>query len=117
MQGAERAAAICTLLGKEKKPDPAELKQAAAAPGIQGPSLIDPTAHATSAFMKGERVTAVSGWFSMFSVSTVTVLAVTMAKIISYEQEHIIQVHHIVPGNSILFGILYIMIGDLKIYT
>ena len=59
MQGAERAAAICTLLGKEKKPDPAELKQAA--PGIQGPSLIDPTAHATSAFMKGERVTAVSG--------------------------------------------------------
>ncbi|KAL5261797.1 hypothetical protein ACHWQZ_G007485 [Mnemiopsis leidyi] len=59
LQGAERAAAICTLLGKEKKPDPAELKQAA--PGIQGPSLIDPTAHATSAFMKGERVTAVSG--------------------------------------------------------
>jgi len=63
LQGAERAAAICTLLGKEKKPDPAELKAAAAAagPGIQGPSLIDPTAHATSAFMKGERVTAVSG--------------------------------------------------------
>ena len=29
--------------------------------GVQGPSLIDPTAHATSAFMKGERVTAVSG--------------------------------------------------------
>ena len=64
LQGAERAAAICTLLGKEKKPDPAELKaaaNAAAGPGIQGPSLIDPTAHATSAFMKGERVTAVSG--------------------------------------------------------
>ena len=47
---------------KEKKQDPAELRQAvaaAAAPGIQGPSLIDPTAHAISAFIKGEQVTVV----------------------------------------------------------
>lgn len=64
LQGAERAAAICTLLGKVNKPDPnAKVEPApnAAGPGTQGPSLIDPTAHATSAFMKGERVTASSG--------------------------------------------------------
>lgn len=70
LQGAERAAAICTLLGKVNKPDPNELKANAAATGIQGPSLIDPTAHATSAFMKGERVTAVSGKVALLQLNS-----------------------------------------------
>ena len=112
LQGAERAAAICTLLGKEKKPDPAELKQAAAAPGIQGPSLIDPTAHATSAFMKGERVTAVSGSFSIFHVSIFIKEQFKLKDSYTFNCVVQIEVRYIVPGNTSPFEI---MIGALKI--
>jgi len=61
LQGLDRATAICSLLGKVKQGATPLEPAAANKAGVQGPSLIDPTAHATSAFMKGERVTAVSG--------------------------------------------------------